>query len=762
MTVKVGVGIPIKTSTRYALHNRGHAMGDIFDAFGELLTNADDSYSRLYHGKKRDRDGGDIVIERLEQRKGQPSRIVIRDRAEGMDDKGMEAKLSCIGAYESKAGDRGYMGRGAKDCSELGNLTFESIKNDRYYRCRITKDLKFILEVRSGKVTNEIRKHLGIPHNNGTSVTLDLNPGVSLPRFENLSLDLSWHYALRDIMAEDSASRVLLRKGSDGKPERIVYRPAEGKLLVDETYEVDGYRGAKARLKVWRSDEPLEDTKPRFEKYGVLVKGKRAIHECSLLSDEIKKDPNARRYFGRLECGYLDDLLAEYQERLEMEEVHPSENPRLVIDPNRRFGLERQHPFVKALLQVPIERLRGLLAKDRESEKHQRREVANDETRARLARLAKLAGRFLQEQLDELEELTDDDDVDQKGFVKSGVLIYPTYLTVAVGKSRTLTLYVRRSLLKGEEQPVLVTCDVAGAVEIEGSPFRLRPHRSKEDRLVGTFKIKGLQKHGNVVITARTPGLPTADALVQVVEETARDRAFMAPLEFERSEYRVRHGRRRTLRLFAKCPDVVANEMDVKVYSSDASRVAVRGRVRMTPIAGTNYAEGMVEVEGRTLKSTAVIKAEVHERTAVASIKVIDKPDEEGVKFDCQIRDEDFGYSRARWADDEGKPHLLIISARHPSLRRYLGSPEEKFPGQRFALFRTLIAEIVADSVCRKALLLEARERPFDFDWAGMGKPEYIADEVFAQVQRRLRDFVTKAHEVMLSEADIPIVAEAD
>ena len=257
---------------------------------------------------------------------------------------------------------------------------------------------------------------------------------------------------------------------------------------------------------------------------------------------------------------------------------------------------------MKALLQLPIERLRVLLAKDREGEKRQRREVANAETRARLARLAKLAGRFLQDQLDELEELPEVDDVDKKGFVKNGVLIYPTYLTIGVGKPRTLTVYVRRSLLKGEAQPVSVTCDVPEAIEIEGSPFKLRFHHSKEDRLVGTFKIKGLQKRDNVVVTATCDGLPTADALVQVVEETAQDRAFVAPLEFERDEYRVRYGRRKTLRLFAKYPDVVADETEVKVYSSDASKVAVRGRVRMAPIAGTNYAEGTVVVEGRTLE----------------------------------------------------------------------------------------------------------------------------------------------------------------
>lgn len=282
-----------------------------------------------------------------------------------------------------------------------------------------------------------------------------------------------------------------------------------------------------------------------------------------------------------------------------------------------------------------------------------------------------------------------------------------------------------------------------------------------ESRSIGVNSRRGETKHDNVVVTARCDGLPTADALVQVVEETAQDRTFVAPLEFERNEYRVRYGRRRTVRLFAKYPDVVANETDVKVYSSDTSKVAVRGRVRMTPIADTNYAEGTVEIEGRTLKSNVVITTEVHERTATTSVKVIDKPEEQGVPIEIKFRDEDFGYSRARWAVDEGKPHWLLIAARHPSLRRYLGNKEKKFPGQNLPLFRTLLAEIVADSVCKKALSLEARERPVDFDWAGMGKPEYIADAVFAEVQRRLRDFVTKAHEAVLSEAEIPIPEEA-
>jgi hypothetical protein len=34
--------------------------------------------------KKRNEDGGDILIEILEQRKGNPSLVIVRDKAEGM------------------------------------------------------------------------------------------------------------------------------------------------------------------------------------------------------------------------------------------------------------------------------------------------------------------------------------------------------------------------------------------------------------------------------------------------------------------------------------------------------------------------------------------------------------------------------------------------------------------------------------------------------------------------------------------------------
>jgi hypothetical protein len=172
-------------------------------------------------------------------------------------------------------------------------------------------------------------------------------------------------------------------------------------------------------------------------------------------------------------------------------------------------------------------------------------------------------------------------------------------------------------------------------------------------------------------------------------------------------------------------------------------------------VPGANYAEGAIVVRGRILKSTATITAMIGGQSANASVKVIDKHEERGSRIQFEIRDEDFGNFRALWADREGKPYLLLISARHDSLRRYLGPPEKDFPGQHEPLFRALIAEIVAESVCRKVLSMEARERPFDFPWADMKRPDLIVDDVFAQFQQRFRGFVGKAHNAMLSDEEV-------
>src|SRR2546425_10290296 len=101
MNIKLGIPEKIDISNRYVEFNRSNAIRDVYDALVELITNCDDSYHRLFIANKRNEDGGPILIELKEQRKGQPSWLVIKDRAEGMTLEIMSRKLKRMGERTS-------------------------------------------------------------------------------------------------------------------------------------------------------------------------------------------------------------------------------------------------------------------------------------------------------------------------------------------------------------------------------------------------------------------------------------------------------------------------------------------------------------------------------------------------------------------------------------------------------------------------------------------------------------------------------------
>lgn len=755
--IKLGEPIAVQPDKRLHDHVMDTAMGDVIDALVELLTNADDSYGRLYRSHKRPKDHGRILIERCEQRKGQPSYLIVRDRAEGMTLVRMIEVLKAPGALTSSVGDRGYMGRGAKDCARFGDMTFESIKDDRYYRCVLTKRAAAVIPKENRRADRDLRKRLDILHGNGTIVRLEVGAEFKIHQLRTLGEELGLHYALQDILDEESDGGVLLRNGlkPDEQPEKVISRrPTAETVCERESFSVPGYPGVVAGISIYRAAEPFEDRPPRTRPYGFLIIGKRAIHERSLLDSTIDRDPNSRRYFGRIECDHIDVLLGEYEERRSRGEDHPPENHRLLLDPGRRHGLETDHPFTRALFKEPIARIRSLLEEDRKEERSRRKEIANDETKKRLDRLAKAASRFLRKQVDELEELGTDEAVDDESFVKTGILIYPTYLNVELEEERPLTVYVNKALVESADAPVVVTAD-SEALQILGSPFVLHPHKSREGQLLGTFKVVGRAVRSDVCITAKCNGLPSVEALAQVIEPKAQDRVFDQPLEFEREEYRVRCGAQKTLKLFARMPDIVRIASDVSLTSEDGTTVAVRGKCTLSPVVGTNYAVGEVRVHGKRLKGKAGVRASLNGHEALTDVKVIERPvKDRGPKVEIRLCPEEFGSFRARW--DDKRPNLLLVAGRHPSLVRYVGKPREDgtFPGQDNPIYRVLLAEIVAEAVCRKSLQLETRERPWDFKFESLKEDEKIADTVITHLQKRLREFLPIAHREMVQERD--------
>ncbi|MBI4225588.1 hypothetical protein HY612_00580 [Candidatus Roizmanbacteria bacterium] len=749
MKIRLGVPIDFKISSRYFDFNRQNAIRDVYDGLVELITNSDDSYHHLFVAKHRNIDGGQILVEIEEKRKNNPSKLITHDKAEGMTLQDMTLKLVQVGERQSKEGDRGFMGRGAKDCTALGKMIIESIKNEKYYKCELNTNSQFV-PIEDGKIVdNIVRNNLRIKHGNGTVVTLEIDPQFKIPHVETIIRDLPWHYALRDMLSSQSPTELFLRNlnNLNKKLDRLISLSPEGDLVCEKLFEVPGYSNVKARLKIWRAKDPLEDPSDRFRRSGLLIKGKRTIYECCLLYPSFEKDFYAKRYFGRLECEYIDDLLNEYDERRKNNKPHSPENPSLIIDPNRQTGLRRDHPFVKALFQIPTEELKQLIEQDKGKDKESQKEIANKETQHRLSELAKIASKFLEEQVEDIEETTIDDTVDDNFFSKKGVLIFPTYLNLAIGQTRTLTFYVNRSLFDKEGQEVIIKSDDI-AVNIIDPSFKLRAHPKRNDRLIGSFRIQGVTLKEMVCLQTSSEGIPQAEAIVKVIENKVEEHQFNNSLEFEHKQYHVKEGSTKTLRIYAKYPELVARETPIEIFSSDQEGVPVKGRCVLVPIEGSNFAIGEITVQGRRHNGKAIVQTSLNNEKALSNVKVVQK-DESGAPIKIKIVSKNLGVYRAAWSSQE--TNVLEISAAHESIKRYLG-PEPDYEGQDTPLFRVLLAEIVAERICMKSLELEVKSRPWDFKDDFNGSPEIVLNTVISHLQKRLRDFVAKAHKVMLQD----------
>jgi hypothetical protein len=765
MKLAKGQHIPVDPNRITYDMSMDRAMTDIYDALVELITNADDSYGRLYRKGLIKKDGGKILVRRFERR-GQPSYIVVQDRAEGMTLERMVQVLREPGIRTASRGDRGAMGRGAKDCSKFGDMLFESIVNGRLYACQLTRYAQEVVIQTNPKgttATNEDRRKLGVRKGqNGTSVTLFLDD-QTLPHLEHLEERLRSHFALRDIVAKHTPGRLLLIEGSSRNQAReVTYYPPEAEsICIEEAYALPGYPHVEAYLTIYRLGEPLEPAgNRRFRQDGILVKGARAIHDCSFLRRELERDEHRRRYFGRIRCEHIDKLAEqwrEYHEKRQLKDL-PARNPKFIVDPERRFGLNPDHPFTEQLFQYPSEQLRALFAKDREREKKTRREIGNQQTRKRLTRLARLASRFMAEQVDDLEATTDKDSLERSGFGDSGLLIVPSGASVAVGEEQRFYLYVKRALLKEDSASFRVSASNE-KIQVLGEAFSLGADDRRHDRLRGVFRVKGIGVTPAAKLTVSCPPLESRDLEVEVVETAIDDRPFADPVEFERQEYGVRVGGRRSLRLFAKYPQVVSDRTTVRPYSSADKKVVIRGQCVLTPVAGTNFAEGQIPVEGRTLGCKATVTAEVNGRRAEAIVNVIQERKNGEMPIEIKLVDEDFLYSRSKWRDDQGKPYLLHINGRHESLRRYLGEPvgdPPQFPGENSPLYLVLLAEIVAEAVCHRTMLEQAKKSATEFaDLVTTNDPREILDTARAMYTRRFKDFIVRAHKEMVKHSEL-------
>lgn len=491
----------LQYADRVALQQADQAIRkDVLRALVEIITNSNDSYSRLED--KGVQVSGEIIIDVW--RKHKNSVIRVRDFAEGMDDMHMDRVVGTYGEATSGLKEdlhvRGMWGRGLKDAIfGLGYGYVNSIHDDMLYRSSLLlKDGVPTFELDEPiPADEELRAKHGIPEGNGTVIEIVLSrEDVKMPRFENLRNYLQRHFELRTIMA-DQARLIILRNlaGADRVKDEYVlsYKPPKGEMVLDERFEIEGFP-ASARLQLLRSNIQLSTRGEEgdYADAGLLVISGGTVIALTML--KFENDPYASFFYGSLECDYLHDLLK-------------NDEPVLTAT---RDGINWSLPFARALKQTVEERIEPLVQVERVSAIQDEQMRLDKQLRRKLDRTIRQLNVIASSELSERRTSSDG----KPEPPPSGLEFAPVRIYVQTGQQASLTL---KAHLSGKLHDGATVFVVSDNPEVDVLTPKVQIHASKDHPEIGIAKIQveGKQVGNEGVVTAYS-GDQKAQAVVQV------------------------------------------------------------------------------------------------------------------------------------------------------------------------------------------------------------------------------------------------------
>lgn len=215
-------------------------FASIEKALVELITNSDDSYSRLE--KQNIPTSGNITV--CYDRHQNGAILTVSDQSEGMPLERLRSVLSYGGAHSllsrGEASGRGYFGRGLKQAVYgLGHGWIESLYNGRLSRVDLfrAEQGNYVYDDWDGDkpATTEDYVRLNVPFDgNGTKVTIIVdNQQVNIPYFRSLVTAVNNNVYLRDLLDRRNVA-LINRTRTDKTSAKVLlrYEPPSADLLL--------------------------------------------------------------------------------------------------------------------------------------------------------------------------------------------------------------------------------------------------------------------------------------------------------------------------------------------------------------------------------------------------------------------------------------------------------------------------------------------------------------------------------------------------
>ena len=580
-----------------------------------------------------------------------------------------------------------------------------------------------------------LRQSVGIPTGSGTVVTIELEQNQRVPQHDNLKDQIQRLVSLRGIL-RDERRTIILRDLGQGREDRLTIPHIKGTERVKEVIQVPGYPGAHAKLFISRAKDQFDRERDRFRLGGIQIESKRGIHEATLFDSALESDPNALWFHGRLVCPHIDDLCNEFDDRFEAHQPHSERNPTYPLDPSRRSGLNREHPFVRALFGEALKKLRPLIDEERRREEHQKAQIESEATRKRLNALEKAALDFMRDFGEEEPARDPDGENPESRFMERGYSLSPPFTQMIVGHSRLFWISIRQETFPELEVGSGVQIECLSSEVVSDKHFcGLEKHPVRDGVLRAVWKVKAVYATPATGLRVRV-GPITSESVIEVLASVADRYRNVAGLQFEKKRYRMRTDQKqKKIRLLAPI-HLVPRPTPVRV-EVDSEHFVLSGQQVLQPSEDLHVALCDLSVTSDGKETSASLLARFGDAEATA---IVTSAPPLGANMKIKLEDIDLANQRYRW-----RQNVLEIAARHPSLRRYLGESQQGFPGQESKHFRLLLAEVVADAVCALLVGRTVRTSPEEFEDADW-------DAYYALYSKYMTGFLPKAHQLQCPE----------
>jgi len=706
--------------------------GNIVTGLIELITNCDDAYKDVSVD-------GPIYIEIANADAPYKYKLVVRDHAKGLPGEMLRKSFVELGAENrsylankgAEEGSRGLFGRGAKDVAIFGKALFESICAGKYSAVELDPfEGSWNMIASDVPATQEHRKALGLlGESSGLSATILVHKmrAPMIPNTPKLVEQLSNHVSLRGIVGRHKVTFVDSRTN---KSANLKFQLPAYTELLNQEFDVPGYK-QKVALKFYKFNDRQTGNLDEFSYHGLVIRDKRGNYENTFLS--LSSRPESGWFGGEILAPEIDVLNRQIDE---IEKNHESTSEETVkANPMRlvkrsREGLERSHPYYRALDKLVQDQLRKFF--DEVAAEEDANKSEGQDLRKRLDLASRSLAELLQETLDEAEAGDLPEGGSGADFTK--ISIVPPKKFIEKGKTATVTLRAPQFDFK-PDQVKIELIDTSGTFSLVDTELKWREHE-RLSVMQAALKVEA-REFGSTELLFTYSG-ETASATLICEPVPTENLPDPTALQFEEDSYFLAPTRARNIRLLAPA-EMLGEKV---VITSESKEITTPSVVELKLDASGTFCFAKVKCVAQRELGTYSVKAILVDSVAETSIIVRESDANKGPKISIQIKNQD---APNRSALLLGTDILRIeIYAKHKAVKNIIGSHDgEKYKYADSPAWHATLVELVSTQLVNYAIEREFSVYPHKFR---------DATSLFIKQQSLMTKFVTTMQVFLLAE----------